>query len=776
MKQFDVMKLKGSATDKQGRLTTRGLFQSRVAESLKQEWKEDAPAEGKWNLVKSALCESAESTLGRQTKRSPDWYRESEANLEPLYDKRNQLYLKWLSTGKDGDLKEFRRARVEARQATREAKNAWFLRKAKEAQAGRNGGKIVWKCIRDIQRGRRGLVPVKCACVRDEEGNMCNTPKEQQERWRRHFAKVLNIQSQFDEQEIRKARQRPTRQSLDDPPTADELLSAIGKLKPGKAAGQSGILPEMVQAASEDCVFFDLLMDLVHTVWKEGKVPCDWVDAVLIPIPKKGDLRNCDNWRGIALLDVVGKVVAQILQARLQELAEEVLPESQCGFRKARSCTDMIFTVRQLVEKSWEHKSKSFLSFIDLRKAYDSVPRTAMWLALEKLGVPQKTIQLIRSFHSGMKASICIEGELLDAIGVENGLRQGCCMAPVLFNLYTCLLVECWSARVEEEEGVGVMLKFKVDKKLFRRYTRNAEQRKLTECLFADDGALLASTRAGAVKAVTEYQIACKYFGLMMSIPKTKHMAVGRETAEGDKAPIAVEGGEIESVEEFPYLGSLIASSGTIDTEVESRIAKASRAFGALRKPVFLDKDLTLLAKRKVYNACVLSVLLYGSECWTPLKRHVRKINSFHHRCIRTILGISNREQWPKHITMAEIRKRWGDNDTASDMVTKRRLQWLGHLARMNDSRIPKTTLFGWLCQPRPQSGPRKRWRDVVRRDLKDIKIAENEWYDEATTSRSGWRAMCRERVESCSGQQVAALPASPSQSAGRGTNASLRG
>ena len=111
-------------------------------------------------------------------------------------------------------------------------------------------------------------------------------------------------------------------------------------------------------------------------------MPQDWSDAVLVPIPKKGDLTRCDNWRGISLLDVVGKVAARILQGRLQELAEEVLPESQCGFRKGRGCSDMIFTVRQLIEKANEHKAKIFLVFIDLRKAYDSVPREALWVAL----------------------------------------------------------------------------------------------------------------------------------------------------------------------------------------------------------------------------------------------------------------------------------------------------------------------------------------------------------------------------------------------------------
>ena len=96
-------------------------------------------------------------------------------------------------------------------------------------------------------------------------------------------------------------------------PTEEELVNAAGKLQRGKAAGRSGILPEMVKACCGDAEFLNLLLDLVHTAWQEQKVPKEWTDAVLIPIPKKGDLSNCNNWRGIALLEVVGKVVARVL-------------------------------------------------------------------------------------------------------------------------------------------------------------------------------------------------------------------------------------------------------------------------------------------------------------------------------------------------------------------------------------------------------------------------------------------------------------------------------
>ena len=77
-----------------------------------------------------------------------------------------------------------------------------------------------------------------------------------------------------------------------------------------------------------------------------------------------------------------------------------------------------------------------------------------------------------------------------------------------------------------------------------------------------------------------------------------------------------------------------------------------------------------------------------------------------------------------------------------AEKVRKRRLEWLGHVARMPNHRLPKTMLFGWLPQPCPMCGPRKRWRDVVRKDLKEVGLEEGEWYREATRSRAGWRAM----------------------------------
>ena len=109
-----------------------------------------------------------------------------------------------------------------------------------------------------------------------------------------------------------------------------------------KAAGESGILPEFVKVCSN--VFVDnLFVELLVAVWDSEVVPVDLLNAQLVPIPKKGNLAECDNWRGITVLDVLGKVVARIIQSRLSHSMDSVLPDSQFGFWKNRGCMDTVF-------------------------------------------------------------------------------------------------------------------------------------------------------------------------------------------------------------------------------------------------------------------------------------------------------------------------------------------------------------------------------------------------------------------------------------------------
>ena len=130
-------------------------------------------------------------------------------------------------------------------------------------------------------------------------------------------------------------------------------------------------------------------------------------------------------------------------------------------------------------------------------------------------------------------------------------------MAPTLFNLYACLVAERWKEKVKDVKGVGILLNYKLDEKLFRRYTRNAKQTSLTEGQFADDAALLATTHRGAEIAMAQFASTASDFGLNVSFVKTKVMATGREIVVEDQPSLSVGSETIESVKEFPTLDQL---------------------------------------------------------------------------------------------------------------------------------------------------------------------------------------------------------------------------
>ena len=124
-----------------------------------------------------------------------------------------------------------------------------------------------------------------------------------------------------------------------------------------------------------------------------------------------------------------------MLNRLAHHIADNVLPESQCGFRAGRGTTDMIFALRQIQEKCREQNQDIYTVFIDLTKAFDSVNRTGLWKLLAKVGCPDTFVDVIRSFHDAMMARVQDQGTQSDAFIVSNGTKQGCMMAPMLFSI-----------------------------------------------------------------------------------------------------------------------------------------------------------------------------------------------------------------------------------------------------------------------------------------------------------------------------------------------------
>ena len=419
-------------------------FDKMLGEQLDQQWPSSTSAQEKWETLVSCIQTTSQEVLPTQGKATKNWFLEKESIIRPALEKCNQLLTRWLASQSDNDKRNFLRQKSAVQRLIRRIKNQWYQDRATEIEHSMKTNSNAWKSIRQLQRVGKGLQSICSKAARAENGDICRSQAECNDRWVRHFQSVLNIQSEFVSSAIEAARQRPVRAELDNPPTEDEVTDAVQALKSRKAAGKNGISPEVVKRVALG--FGEHIMELFKEVWGSGKVPKDWADAIIIIISKKGNLSLCDNWRGISLLGRPSeKLFTRILQQRLQCLAEDELTESQCGFRKGRGCTDMIFCARQLIEKTLEHEDTLHLTFVDLRKAYDSVPRAALWRALEKCGVPPVMLSLIKSLHEGMSASLCIQGTTIESeVEVTNGLRQGCPIAPTLFNLFFNLVVESW--------------------------------------------------------------------------------------------------------------------------------------------------------------------------------------------------------------------------------------------------------------------------------------------------------------------------------------------
>ena len=133
-------------------------------------------------------------------------------------------------------------------------------------------------------------------------------------------------------------------------PSEDEILAAMSCLKGGRAGGKNGVLPEMLKHCRTN-----LLEYLVKQVWRDGCVPQTWNDALIVSIPKKGNLSVCDNWRGISLLDIGGKLFTNTIQSRLQDVVEEVLPDFLAWILAKKNLRG--YDLLQMVEKAVEHNT-----------------------------------------------------------------------------------------------------------------------------------------------------------------------------------------------------------------------------------------------------------------------------------------------------------------------------------------------------------------------------------------------------------------------------------
>nr|VZI50548.1 unnamed protein product [Spirometra erinaceieuropaei] len=501
----------------------------------------------------------------------------------------------------------------------------------------------------------------------------------------------------------------------------------------------------------------DHLTALFQEMWRQGEVPQDFKDATIVHLYKrKGNRQVCDNHRGISLLNIAGKIFARILLNRFNNHLEQgLLPESQCGFRRHRGTTDMIFAARQFQENCQEMRTHLYSTFVDLTKAFDTVNREGLWKIMQKFGCPERFTQMVRQLHDGMMARVTDNGAVSEAFAVTNGVKQGCVLAPTLFSLmFSAMLMDAY-----RDERPGIRIAYRTDGHLLNQRLMTFQSRVSTttlhELLFADDCALNTTSEAEMQRSMDLFSAACENFGLVINTQKTVVMhqpPPNSATAPNTPPQINVNGNQLQVVDNFPYMGSTLSHNTKIDDEVASRISKASQAFGRLRNTVWNRHGLQLSTKLKMYKAVILPTLLYGAETWTVYTRQARRLNHFHLSCLRRILRLN----WQDRIPDTEVLERTGILSIYC-MPRQMQLRWSGHLVRMDDERLPKRLFYGDVATgSRRQGGQIRRYKDTLKSSLKRLQIKPTNW-EELARDRPTWRRTVKTGVAIYEANRIAA-------------------
>ena len=689
-----------------------------------------------WIHLRECIHTSALAIFGKKTSRSSDWFDANSAEMTPVIEAKRAALTEYKRSPSEKTLKTLRAARSKVQQTARKCANEYWQELSRNIQTAADTGNI--RGMYDGITKALGPTQSKTAPLKSISGEVITDKGKQMERWVEHYSELYSRENSVVDSALDAIEPLPIMEDLDAEPTMEELSKAIDSLACGKAPGTDGIPPDLIKLCKST-----LLQSLHYTLcqcWREGGVPQDMKDAKIVTLYKnKGDRSDCNNYRGISLLSIVGKVYARVVLARLQQLAERVYPESQCGFRAERSTVDMIFSLRQLQEKCREQQKPLYIAFIDLTKAFDLVSRDGLFNILLKIGCPPNLYSMIRSFHDDMKATIQYEGSMSEPFNIKSGVKQGCVLAPTLFGIFFSLLLKHAFGTSTE----GVYMHTRSDGKLYNiaRLRAKTKIRKTTirDMLFADDAAVTAHTEHGLQQLMDRFSHACRDFGLTISLKKTN--VLGQDV---DTPPVTtIDNYQLEVVHEFTYLGSTITDNLSLDAELNKRIGKAATTLGRLATRVWENTKLTTKTKMAVYNACVVSTLLYGSEAWTTYSKQERKLNSFHLRSLRRILGIS----WKDKVPNTEVLHRAG-LPTMYTLLRQRRMRWIGHVRRMEDGRIPKDILYGELAVgKRPRGRPQLRYKDVCKRDMKALEIDPESWEDIAA-DRSSWRCLLHKQLK----------------------------
>jgi len=283
----------------------------------------------------------------------------------------------------------------------------------------------------------------------------------------------------------------------------EEVKGAIGRLKDGKALGMDGIPNEVWRYGGEKVK--NWAWEICRRVWRGEGWLDQWKEGGIVPIMKKGDGERVENYRGVTLMPSIYRIYTTILAERLREKVEGkgIIPSNQTGFRKGMGTIDQIYTLNYLVNRQLGKEKGSLVAlFIDLKAAFDSLDRGVLIGAMRERGVREGLVERVEEILRETKSRVRIGRQWGEEFWTVKGVRQGCPLSPILFNLAIADLEEYM-----KKGGWGGI--------------RLGEERTYT-LMYADDIVLMAEEKQGMRSLISKMEGYLDRKGLELNVKKTK--------------------------------------------------------------------------------------------------------------------------------------------------------------------------------------------------------------------------------------------------------------
>ena len=527
-------------------------------------------------------------------------------------------------------------------------------------------------------------------------------------------------------------------------PDNEEVTDCLQRLKNGKCRGTDTLHAEQLKYATSSRLLVYIVM-LISLIWTVVKIPKSWLQSTITCLHKKLSKMLAENYRGISITATLSKIISSIIVDRIRGTYESILLPTQFGFRKNRSTCDAIFITRKIISNS---KQPLYICFIDLKAAYDWVPREALFRVLEiRLQCP-KLVSILRALYTGTSACIKCTAVYFDTLV---GCRQGGLESPPIFNLYLDFVIRCTKHEIKQKyPKAGVTVAYSIPNECSTREMRQRAlcrgENQIGEVLYADDAAIFATSLKELEEVINIYDKTFARFGLQMSYDKTKTMAFNvNDDIKTSKSLITVNGIKIENVQQFSYLGHLLSNDSNTSSFLTQRISAAYQKWNEL-KNVLTDKEIRLAVRMKLLHACVRSRLMYSVQAWQLTKAEVAKVKVVWMNFLRHMVrgGFARKNvpkerrgkkkkkkkasddeedlDWSFKITNEEVQQITHAVEVEND-VHRQMLKYIAHICRMENDSVQKQLLFDVRSSD-------KTWNQVERILGKDQRQVKREMMD----------------------------------------------